>query len=92
MWVSFGQSSGPITDFNLALLAQKGSLYAIRPTLFNYIDTRANLEKMADDLMQAIVSGAVRIEVNQTFALKDAALAHQALEGRKTTGATVLVP
>ena len=92
MWVSFGQSSGPITDFNLGLLAQKGSLYAIRPTLFSYIDTRANLEAMAEDLMQVIVSGAVRIEVNQTFALKDAADAHRALEGRKTTGATVLVP
>lgn len=92
MWVSFGQSSGPIVDFNLALLGQKGSLYAVRPTLFNYIDTRANLESMAAGLMQVVSSGTVRIEVNQTFALKDAAEAHRALEGRKTTGATVLIP
>jgi NADPH2:quinone reductase len=92
MWVSFGQSSGPISEFNLALLAQKGSLYATRPTLFNHIDTRAKLEAMAEDLMQVVVSGAVKIEVNQTFALKDAAEAHRALEGRKTTGATVLIP
>jgi NADPH2:quinone reductase len=92
MWVSFGQSSGPITDFNLALLAQKGSLYACRPTVFTYIAERANLEAMAAELMQVVSDGAVKIEVNQTFALKDAAEAHRALEGRKTTGATVLVP
>ena len=92
MWVTFGQSSGPISDFNLALLAQKGSLYACRPTLFNYIDTRANLEAMAADLTQVVSEGVVRIEVNQTFALKDAAEAHRALEGRKTTGGTVLIP
>jgi len=92
MWVSFGQSSGPITDFNLALLAQKGSLYACRPTVFTYIAERANLEAMAAELMQVVSDGAVKIEVNQTFALKDAAEAHRALEGRKTTGATVLIP
>ncbi len=92
MWVLFGQSSGPVTNFDLNLLAQKGSLYAIRPTLFSYINTRANLEAMAGDLMQVVSAGAVRIEVNQTFPLKDAAEAHRALEGRKTTGATVLVP
>ena len=92
LWVSFGQSSGPIADFNLALLAQKGSLYATRPTLFNHIDTRARLEAMAADLMRVVVDGAVKVEVNQTFALKDAAEAHRALESRKTTGASVLIP
>lgn len=92
LWVTFGQSSGPITDFNLALLAQKGSLYACRPTVFTYIAERANLEEMAAELMQVVSDGVVKIEVNQTFALKNAAEAHRALEGRKTTGATVLIP
>ncbi|MBZ8132488.1 quinone oxidoreductase [Afifella sp. IM 167] len=92
MWVSFGQSSGPIADFNLALLAQKGSLYACRPTLFTYIAEPANLRAMADDLFEVVGSGVVKIEVNQEFALTDAAEAHRALEGRRTTGATILVP
>ncbi|HSM41858.1 MAG TPA: quinone oxidoreductase [Afifellaceae bacterium] len=92
MWVSFGQSSGPITDFNLAWLAQKGSLYACRPTLFTYIAERANLVAMADEMMARIADGTVRIEVNQDFPLLEAVEAHRALEGRKTTGATVLIP
>ena len=92
MWVSFGQASGAIGGFEIGLLGKKGSLYACRPTIFTYIAERANLEAMAEDLMQVVSSGAVRIEVNQTFALKDAAQAHRALEGRKTTGASVLVP
>ncbi len=91
MWVTFGQSSGPITDFNLALLAQKGSLYVCRPTVFTYTAERANLEAMAAELMQVVSDGAVKIEVNQTFALKNASEAHRALEGRKTTGATVFI-
>ncbi|HMB47643.1 MAG TPA: zinc-binding dehydrogenase, partial [Afifellaceae bacterium] len=92
MWVSFGQSSGPIENFNLALLAQKGSLYACRPTLFAYITKRENLVAMADEMMARITDGTVRIEVNQSFPLVEAAKAHEALEGRKTTGATVLIP
>lgn len=91
MWVSFGQSSGPITNFNLADLAQKGSLFATRPTLFNYIAKREDLENTAKDLFNIVSSGQVKIPVNQEFALADARKAHEALEGRKTTGASVLV-
>lgn len=91
-WVSFGQSSGPITDFNLALLGQKGSLFATRPTLFSYIAARDDLEAMAKDLFDVVGSGAVSVPVNQQFALRDAVDAHEALEGRATTGSTVLIP
>lgn len=92
MWISFGQSSGPIENFNLALLAQKGSLYAARPVLFTYIAERENLVAMADEMMARIADGTIRIEVNQDFPLLEAAEAHRALEGRKTTGASVLIP
>ncbi|EFO30023.1 quinone oxidoreductase [Roseibium sp. TrichSKD4] len=92
LWASFGQSSGPIADFNLGLLAQKGSLFATRPTLFTYIATAETLASTARDLFDVIQSGAVKIAVNQEYALADARQAHEDLEGRKTTGATVLVP
>lgn len=92
LWASFGQSSGPIADFNLGLLAQKGSLFATRPTLFSYIATREALEKTANDLFEVVLSGAVRIGVNQEYRLADASQAHLDLEGRKTTGTTVLIP
>ena len=91
-WVSFGQSSGPIEDFSLGHLAQKGSLFATRPTLFTYVRTRALLEANAADLFRMVASGAVSIPVEQTFPLSEAAEAHRALEGRRTTGATVLLP
>ncbi len=90
--VLFGQSSGAVEPFNLGLLAQKGSLYITRPTLATYTAKRADLVATANDLFEVVRAGAVRIEVNQTFPLKDAADAHRALEGRKTTGSTVLVP
>lgn len=92
LWVSFGQSSGPITDFNLAILAQKGSLFATRPTLFNYVAARADLEETAADLFDVVLSGDVKIPVNQQYALKDVVTAHRDLVGRKTTGTTVLIP
>lgn len=92
LWASFGQSSGPITDFNMGLLAQKGSLFATRPTLFTYIASRSDLEKTANDLFDVVKSGVVKIEVNQEYRLADAAQAHKDLEGRKTTGTTVLIP
>jgi NADPH2:quinone reductase len=92
MFVAFGQSSGPIPPFNLGLLAQKGSLYATRPTLFTYVAKRVDLEAIAGSLLDAVAGGAVRIEVSQTYALADAARAHADLEGRKTTGATILLP
>ncbi|GAA0781388.1 quinone oxidoreductase [Roseibium denhamense] len=92
MWVSFGQSSGPITDFNLALLAQKGSLFATRPSLFNYIATREDLEATAGELFDVVQKGIVKIGINQEYRLADAVQAHSDLEGRKTTGTTVLLP
>ena len=92
MWVSFGQSSGPIKDFNLGLLAQKGSLYACRPTLATYTSEPGNLQRMANELFGLVAAGTVRIKVNQTFPLAEAASAHRALQGRQTTGSTVLLP
>jgi NADPH2:quinone reductase len=91
-WVSFGQASGPIENFKLQDLAQKGSLYATRPTLFTYVATRERLDANAGELFEMVASGTVTINVEQTFPLKEAAEAHRALEGRRTTGATVLVP
>ncbi len=92
LFVSFGNASGPITDFDAGLLASKGSLYMTRPSLPHYTATREALVKCAGDLFRVVRSGAVRIEVNQTYALKDAAKAHRDLEARKTTGSTVLIP
>ncbi len=89
--VLFGQSSGGIEPLNLGLLAQKGSLYVTRPTLNTYAAKRENLLAMAKELFEVVLSGAVKIEVNQTYPLKDAAKAHADLEARKTTGSTVLL-
>jgi NADPH2:quinone reductase len=88
--VSFGQSSGAIEPFSPNILAAKGSLYLTRPTLFTYTASRAQLEASAAELFEVVGSGQVRIEVNQRFALADAAEAHRALEARKTSGSTVL--
>jgi len=92
MFVSFGQSSGPIPPVSLSILGQKGSLYVTRPTIFVYNAERAALERSAAALFRMVSSGAVKIEVNQRYALKDAAQAHADLEGRRTTGTTVLIP
>ena len=92
LFVSFGNSSGPISAFNLGLLAQKGSLYATRPTLFTYAASRESLAAMANDLFTLVLAGKIRSDARQKFALKDAAAAHRALESRGTTGATVLLP
>ncbi len=91
-FVSFGQSSGMIEDFKLGDLSANGSLYAIRPTLFHYIDTREELEKRSAMLFDVMAAGKVKIAVNQTFALEDVADAHRTLESRQTTGQTVLLP
>jgi len=88
----FGQASGAVPPFNLGLLAQKGSLYITRPTLFVYVAKREDLEETAGSLMDVVAKGIVKIGINQTYALADAAQAHRDLEGRKTTGATVLTP
>jgi len=92
LMVSFGNSSGAVPPFPPALLSAKGSLYLTRPTLFHYIATRPELERAAAELFAVMQSGAVKIAVNQRFPLAEAAAAHDALEGRRTTGATVLIP
>ena len=92
LMVSYGNASGPVPPVDIGILSAKGSLYLTRPTLATYTAKRADLEKTATDLFDVVQKGAVKIEVNQTFALKDAAAAHIALESRKTTGSTVLLP
>ncbi len=92
MMVSFGQSSGPMQPIDVGVLAAKGSLFLTRPTLFTYIAERGMLVESANALFDVVAAGQVGIEVNQTFPLADAADAHRALEGRQTTGSTVLLP
>ncbi|MFN3987857.1 MAG: quinone oxidoreductase family protein [Rhodocyclaceae bacterium] len=92
MMVLFGAASGPVPPVDLSVLAQKGSLFVTRPTLFSYAAKRADLLAMADELFEIVISGQMRIEVNQRYALRDAAQAHRDLEARKTTGSTVLLP
>ncbi len=92
LMASFGSASGPVPPVDIGVLAAKGSLYLTRPTLATYVAKRPDLEKTAADLFDVVLKGAVKIEVNQTFPLKDAAAAHIALESRKTTGSTVLIP
>ncbi|KQV34439.1 MULTISPECIES: quinone oxidoreductase [unclassified Rhizobium] len=92
LWVSFGNSSGPVDAFSIGILAQKGSLFATRPTLFSYVSTRAALEACANSLFEVVRSNKVRININQTYALADAAKAHADLEARKTSGTTLLIP
>src|SRR5436309_11247154 len=92
LFVSFGNSSGPIAAFNPGILSQKGSLYVTRPTLATYTAKREDLLATAKDLFSVVTSGAVKIPVNQKYALKDVMKAHQDLEGRRTTGTTVLIP
>ncbi len=90
--VVFGNGSGPVPAFDLNLLAAKGSLYVTRPTLVSYVGKRAELVAAADELFQVVLSGQVKIEINQRYALKDAQRAHADLEGRRTTGSTILMP
>lgn len=92
LFVNFGASSGAIEAFNLGLLAQKGSLYATRPTLFTYAATRESLNAMANEMFALVAAGKIKSEARQQFPLREAAAAHRALESRKTTGATVLLP
>jgi NADPH2:quinone reductase len=91
MLVSFGQSSGPITDFKIADLAAGGSLYASRPTLFDYIKSAAELQTRAADLFARLAAGEIKSHVGQRMPLREAAEAHRALASRRTVGATVLV-
>ena len=92
LMVSFGQSSGSVPPFEAGVLSAKGSLFLTRPTLMHYVATRAELESSASALFGVVADGHVKVEVRQTFPLADAAQAHRALEGRRTTGSTVLVP
>jgi len=89
---SFGSASGPVPPFGMQELALRGSLYVTRPTLFTHTARRADLDAMAADLFGMVESGKVKIEINQRYALADAAQAHRDLEARKTTGSTILVP
>jgi len=90
--VSFGNASGPVPPFSLTELASRGSLFITRPSLFSYAATREDLDAMAADLFGMVVSGKVKIDINQRYALKDVAQAHRDLEARKTTGSTILLP
>ena len=90
--VSFGNASGPVPPFDPLLLSQKGSIFITRPTLMHYTAKRDELEALGGELFAAVTSGQVRIEVNQRYALADAAQAHRDLEARKTTGSTILLP
>jgi len=92
LMASFGNASGAVTQFNPGVLAQKGGLFLTRPTLFTYTAKREDLVKAARDLFAVVKSKAVRISINQTYPLRDAAQAHIDLEARKTTGSTVLLP
>src|SRR6185437_12085432 len=91
-FVSFGSASGQIDAFNINILQTKGSLFATRPTLNHYVAKREDLVAVASDLFDKVGSGAVKIPVNQTYKLKDAQKAHKDLEGRDTTGSSILVP
>lgn len=92
MFVSFGASSGPIDSFNIGMLAQKGSLFATRPSLYAYMAKREDLEKMARDLFKVVKNGDVNVPIHHKIALKDAAKAHDLLETRQTTGSVILIP
>jgi NADPH2:quinone reductase len=92
MMVSFGNASGAVAPFSAGILSAKGSLYLTRPTLVDYTAKREDLVATAQDLFDVVRSGAVKIEINQTYPLRDAAQAHRDLVDRKTTGSTVLLP
>jgi NADPH2:quinone reductase len=92
LMASYGSASGPVPPVDIGMLAAKGSLFLTRPTLATYTAKRSDLERVSADLFAVVGSGAVNIQVNQTFNLKDAGAAHTALESRKTTGSTVLLP
>jgi len=92
MMVTFGQSAGPVAPVDTQELSKRGSLFMTRPSLFTYVAKRADLVQSAQELFDMVVSGRVKIEVNQSYALKDVAQAHADLAARKTTGSTILLP
>ena len=92
LMVSFGNASGPVPPVDISMLSAKGSLFLTRPTLASYTSQRRDLLATTQDLFDVVASGVVKIMVNQSFPLADAAKAHIALEARQTTGSTVLIP
>jgi NADPH2:quinone reductase len=92
LMVSYGSASGAVPPFEPTILSQKGSLFLTRPTLMTYTAKREDLLKSAAELFSVVKKGAVRITINQTYPLREAAQAHRDLESRKTTGSTVLLP
>jgi len=90
--VSFGNASGKVEPLDIGILSAKGSLYVTRPTLMTYTATAQDFRRSASRVIEMVTEGSLKIEVHQTFPLKDAAEAHRALEGRRTTGSTVLIP
>jgi NADPH2:quinone reductase len=90
--VSFGNSSGKVTPFDIGILAQKGSLFLTRPTLATYTATRTDLEATAADLFRVVGDGTVKVEVRHTYPLREAQQAHRDLEGRRTVGSIVMEP
>ena len=92
MMVSFGNASGPVPPFDAAVLAQKGSLFLTRPTLMTYTAKTEDLQATARELFEVVAAGHVAISIDQTYPLRETAQAHRDLEGRKTTGSTVLLP
>lgn len=92
LMVSFGNASGPVPPVDLLLLSQLGSLYLTRTGLATYIAKRSELEESAAELFEMVTSGRVKIDINQSYRLQDAAQAHRELEARKTTGSTILLP
>ncbi|HSQ03615.1 MAG TPA: zinc-binding dehydrogenase, partial [Burkholderiales bacterium] len=92
LMVSFGNASGAVPPFNIGMLSQKGSLFLTRPTLVHYTGSREDLNRAARELFAVVKKGVVKIAINQTYPLREAAQAHRDLEARKTTGSTVLLP
>ena len=92
MWVTFGNASGPVEPVPMLSLMQRGSLFATRPSLTHYVARREDLVETANELFAVVASGAVKVPVNQRFPLAEARAAHEALESRRTTGSTVLIP
>lgn len=92
MMVSYGNASGPVAPFEPGMLAQKGSLFLTRPTLFHYVAARADLVAAADELFARVLDSTLQINIQQRHALADCARAHEALAARRTTGSTILLP
>ncbi len=92
LYCSFGNASGPVGEVDFGILARKGSLFATRPTLFDYYASRDDIERYAGRVLALVAAGVLKVNIDQRYALADAAVAHGDLEGRRTTGSTVLVP